>query len=74
MTDRDHHAELLELPNELRGAVLSYYGGDMEVAGTVRRLRSMAKEIESHADAIEARDEQEAEARVTRFAWERTRI
>ena len=50
--------ELCDLPTELRGDIRSYYGGEMETAGFVRRLRSIANELERHADAIEARDEQ----------------
>ena len=53
----DHRAELLDLPDELRGEVRSFYDGEMETAGFVRRLRSIASELERHADAIEARDE-----------------
>jgi hypothetical protein len=52
------HAELVELPNELRGEIRAYYDGKMEPAGFARRLRSIASELERHADAIEAHDEQ----------------
>jgi hypothetical protein len=59
MSKREHErrAELRHLPNELRGEVRSFYDGEMEPEGFARRLRSMASELDRHADAIEARDE-----------------
>jgi hypothetical protein len=54
----DRRAELLDLPNELRREVRSYYDGDMGATGFVRRIRSIASELERHADAIEACDDQ----------------
>jgi hypothetical protein len=54
----DRRAELLDLPNELRGDIRSFYDGEMEIEGFVRRIRSIRDELERHADAIEARDEQ----------------
>ena len=53
----DRREQLLALPTELRGEIRSYYDGEMETAGFVRRLRSITNELERHADAIEARDE-----------------
>ena len=53
----DRREQLLDLPNELRGEVRSHYGGEMGTSGFVRRLRSIANELERHADAIEACDE-----------------
>ena len=53
----DRREQLLDLPNELRGEVRSYYDGEMEAAGFVRRLRSIANELERHAESIEACDE-----------------
>jgi hypothetical protein len=60
MSEREHdrRAELRHLPNELRGEVRSYYDGDMEGEGFASRLRSIASELDRHADAIAARDEQ----------------
>jgi hypothetical protein len=55
--DETTHAELVELPNELRAEIQSYYDGKMETAGFARRLRSIASELERHADAIEDYDE-----------------
>lgn len=52
------HAELVELPTELRGEVRSFYEGKMDTTGFARRLRSISNELERHADAIEAHDEQ----------------
>ena len=57
----DRREQLLDLPNELRGEIRSFYDGDMEAAGFVRRVRSLANELERHANAIEARDEQPAD-------------
>jgi uncharacterized Zn finger protein (UPF0148 family) len=54
----DRRAELLDLPDELRGEVRSFDDGEMETEGFVRRIRSIANELERHADAIEARCEQ----------------
>jgi hypothetical protein len=60
MTDRDHERreQLRDLPTELRGEVRSFYEGAMEADGFARRLRSMASELDRHADAIATRDEQ----------------
>jgi hypothetical protein len=55
----DNRAELLDLPDELRGEVRSFDDGEMETEGFVRRIRSIATKLERHADAIEARDEQD---------------
>jgi hypothetical protein len=60
MTDREHERreQLRDLPTKLRGEVRSFYEGAMEADGFARRLRSMASELDRHADAIAARDEQ----------------
>jgi hypothetical protein len=54
MTDRDHdrREQLLDLPTELRGEVRSFYDGTMDADGFARHLRSIASELDRHADAI----------------------
>lgn len=54
VVETDRRGELTELSNELRGEVTSFYGGEMDPEGFVRRIRSMKDELERHADAIEA--------------------
>ena len=54
----DRREHLRDLPTELRGEVRSFYDGTMEADGFARRLRSIANELERHADAIAARDDQ----------------
>jgi hypothetical protein len=56
----DRREQLLDLPSELRGEARSYYDGAMEADGFARRLRSIANELERHADAIAAHDEHAA--------------
>jgi hypothetical protein len=58
MTDRDERRESLrDLPTELRGEVRSFYDGAMDADGFARRLRSIASELDRHADAITDREQ-----------------
>lgn len=56
--ERHEEEELRHLPNELRGYVRSFYDGELEPSDFVHCIESIRDELERHAGAIEARDEQ----------------